>query len=429
MLCVTDGIDGYLARRHGTTRSGAFLDPARRQGARARRPCSRWSPTTRSGGCPSSIIAVRELGIQAFRSFWGEGPRRARHRDSPSGRRSSSSSRSASRSCPLDRRRRHVARQRGCCGSPSSSPSSPASSTSSGRQPRSPPSAGSRELPARMRCDVVAVGTELLLGQIVDTNSSWIGEQLAAARHRHLRQTKVGDNLGRIVDGAPRGARARRRGDRVRRARADPRRHHPRGDRRGDGRRARAPTTSWSSVIRDLFAPPRPGACPRTTCARPTCPSGATRHRAAHRHRAGPHLPASGEQGRLRGARRAVRDEGDARAGGAARPRRRAGAAPVIVSRTLRTWGESESRPRRAARPAHRRARRGGQPDDRVPRQRHRGHQGAPHRQGRHRRRGRGGAARRRGGRGARHPRRPSCSAATTTRWSPWCRAAASQRG
>ena len=31
-----------------------------------------------------------------------------------------------------------------------------------------------------MRCSVVAVGTELLLGQIVDTNSSWIGEQLAA---------------------------------------------------------------------------------------------------------------------------------------------------------------------------------------------------------------------------------------------------------
>ena len=30
-----------------------------------------------------------------------------------------------------------------------------------------------------MRCDVVAVGTELLLGQIVDTNSAWMGEQLA----------------------------------------------------------------------------------------------------------------------------------------------------------------------------------------------------------------------------------------------------------
>lgn len=26
-LCVSDGIDGYLARRHGTTTSGAFLDP------------------------------------------------------------------------------------------------------------------------------------------------------------------------------------------------------------------------------------------------------------------------------------------------------------------------------------------------------------------------------------------------------------------
>ena len=27
MLALTDGIDGHLARRHGTTRSGAFLDP------------------------------------------------------------------------------------------------------------------------------------------------------------------------------------------------------------------------------------------------------------------------------------------------------------------------------------------------------------------------------------------------------------------
>ena len=27
VLCVSDGFDGYLARRHGITRSGAFLDP------------------------------------------------------------------------------------------------------------------------------------------------------------------------------------------------------------------------------------------------------------------------------------------------------------------------------------------------------------------------------------------------------------------
>ncbi len=50
-----------------------------------------------------------------------------------------------------------------------------------------------------MRCEVVAVGTELLLGQITDTNSSWIGEQLALVGIDSLRQTKVGDNLGRIV--------------------------------------------------------------------------------------------------------------------------------------------------------------------------------------------------------------------------------------
>ncbi len=50
-----------------------------------------------------------------------------------------------------------------------------------------------------MRCDVVAVGTELLLGQIIDTNSSWIGETLAASGIDSLVQVKVGDNLGRIV--------------------------------------------------------------------------------------------------------------------------------------------------------------------------------------------------------------------------------------
>ena len=51
-----------------------------------------------------------------------------------------------------------------------------------------------------MRCSVVAVGTELLLGQIVDTNSSWIGEQLAANGIDSLLQVKVGDNRQRIVD-------------------------------------------------------------------------------------------------------------------------------------------------------------------------------------------------------------------------------------
>jgi nicotinamide-nucleotide amidase len=50
-----------------------------------------------------------------------------------------------------------------------------------------------------VRCSVIAVGTELLLGQIVDTNSSWIGEQLAANGIDSLIQVKVGDNHDRVV--------------------------------------------------------------------------------------------------------------------------------------------------------------------------------------------------------------------------------------
>jgi nicotinamide-nucleotide amidase len=50
-----------------------------------------------------------------------------------------------------------------------------------------------------MRCEVVAVGTELLLGQVVDTNSAWIGEQLALAGIDSHFQVKVGDNQARIV--------------------------------------------------------------------------------------------------------------------------------------------------------------------------------------------------------------------------------------
>ncbi|HEY5104559.1 MAG TPA: competence/damage-inducible protein A [Acidimicrobiales bacterium] len=50
-----------------------------------------------------------------------------------------------------------------------------------------------------MRVEIVAVGTELLLGQIPDTNSQWLGERLAAngiSSHFHQH---VGDNHERIV--------------------------------------------------------------------------------------------------------------------------------------------------------------------------------------------------------------------------------------
>lgn len=47
--------------------------------------------------------------------------------------------------------------------------------------------------------EFIAVGTELLLGQIVNTNASWIGSRLADAGLAHYRQSVVGDNLDRVV--------------------------------------------------------------------------------------------------------------------------------------------------------------------------------------------------------------------------------------
>ncbi|MEN2494130.1 MAG: putative competence-damage inducible protein [Hyphomicrobiaceae bacterium hypho_1] len=49
-----------------------------------------------------------------------------------------------------------------------------------------------------MRCEIVAIGTELLLGIIPDTNSSWISEQLALNGIDSHFQAKVGDNPERI---------------------------------------------------------------------------------------------------------------------------------------------------------------------------------------------------------------------------------------
>src|SRR6476660_8200799 len=51
-----------------------------------------------------------------------------------------------------------------------------------------------------MRCEVLAIGTELLLGQIVDTNSAWIGEQLAASGIDSFEHRVIGDNQARIVE-------------------------------------------------------------------------------------------------------------------------------------------------------------------------------------------------------------------------------------
>jgi competence/damage-inducible protein CinA-like protein len=51
-----------------------------------------------------------------------------------------------------------------------------------------------------VRAEIVAVGTELLLGQIADTNARWMSEQLAAAGIDVTNHQAVGDNLDRIVE-------------------------------------------------------------------------------------------------------------------------------------------------------------------------------------------------------------------------------------
>ncbi len=50
-----------------------------------------------------------------------------------------------------------------------------------------------------MRAEIVMIGTELLLGQIVDTNASYIARQLAGLGIDLYRKTTVGDNEDRIT--------------------------------------------------------------------------------------------------------------------------------------------------------------------------------------------------------------------------------------
>jgi nicotinamide-nucleotide amidase len=51
-----------------------------------------------------------------------------------------------------------------------------------------------------MRAEILCVGTELLLGQIIDTNAAYIAAQLARSGVDVLRKQTVGDNLERIAD-------------------------------------------------------------------------------------------------------------------------------------------------------------------------------------------------------------------------------------
>lgn len=69
LIAVTDGLDGYLARRMGATRSGAFLDPLADKvlvlgtmAALVRVDVLPWLPVV--------LVALREIGISVYRSYW-----------------------------------------------------------------------------------------------------------------------------------------------------------------------------------------------------------------------------------------------------------------------------------------------------------------------------------------------------------------------
>jgi CDP-diacylglycerol---glycerol-3-phosphate 3-phosphatidyltransferase len=70
VLASTDGLDGWIARRMGTTRSGAFLDPL---ADKALVLGAMWALAAEGGfwAVPVALITLRELTISVFRSYWG----------------------------------------------------------------------------------------------------------------------------------------------------------------------------------------------------------------------------------------------------------------------------------------------------------------------------------------------------------------------
>lgn len=70
VLAASDGIDGILARRQGTTRSGAFLDPLADK-ALVLGCLYALVAADRLWWLPVGLITVRELAISAYRMYWG----------------------------------------------------------------------------------------------------------------------------------------------------------------------------------------------------------------------------------------------------------------------------------------------------------------------------------------------------------------------
>ena len=218
-----------------------------------------------------------------------------------------------------------------------------------------------------MRCEIIAVGTELLLGQIVDTNSSWIGERLALAGIDSHFQVKVGDNRTRIAE-AIRHALSRSdavilcgglgptqdditreaiaevmgvalvrdetMGEKIRAG------FEERGRRFAENNLRQADRPEGATFISEM-----PGTAPGLVC-----PVGGRDPAGRRRPTDGHHPPASGRypppDGQVIYAVPGVPFEMREMVEGTILPdlKRRAGATAVIRSRVLKSWGESESR-------------------------------------------------------------------------------------
>src|SRR4030081_1132601 len=56
-----------------------------------------------------------------------------------------------------------------------------------------------------MKAEILSIGTELLLGQIVDTNANFLAQQLPALGLDLYYVSQIGDNLQRLADAFQRG--------------------------------------------------------------------------------------------------------------------------------------------------------------------------------------------------------------------------------
>ena len=276
-VACSDGVDGWLARRQGTTRSGAFLDPLADKVvvlgalfALAAKGDLPWLPV--------GLIAAREVGMSVYRSWAG---RRGRLDPGPHRRPRSRPSCRIWPSPPAWSRRwptTHGAAAGGDLGGRGADPGRPGRSTSS-----------------------TAAGPMRRTGRVRDRDRRRRHRAAARPDRRHqlgLAGRAAGGGRRRLPlppggRGQPRPDRPgpahrpgpQRRGDRVRRPRSHPGRHHPGGHRRGHGRRRSSATTGDRGPDRRSSSPSGAGRCRRTTPARPTCPTG---RRSSSRHGAPP---------------------------------------------------------------------------------------------------------------------------------------------